>query len=656
MHVRGAEAGAIGTTYQQPLQRAPLQASVVGELARVLVAIAVAVIAAGQAGLQRGQQRHAQLTGSAPAVAAAVAIAVARPVVGILGQRQRIRVDAVGLAAILQYAGKTDVAGRHREQRRGVDGEVDVVVLGHRAEGGHRADGGELRRGNRPEHALVVGVVDRVAIGVIAQQRAQEQLVGGRGTDARHVHVGAVLGVVVGRLPVPVLGEAALEAGGHRRRLLGGLVHAVGQPAHFLGRELPRPDLVVAAGLVVEHLLPVVVRGERIVELPAHVVADHVVAVGAGEQPHFLAPQLHVGKPGHATVEVVLERTIGIDAAASVVDGAVGDGAVAAAVGLAVSILGQRGGAFVEETHRRAIVARGDVDVIVPVVDLRDQARQPPARGRRVQGGILDAALVAPQRLLALQLQADDAVEVAALEPGGERDVERLAATTGGVAIAHVDDGAVGGLLQDEVDDAGHRVRSVDRRGAAGQHFDPVDHAQRDVADVGEVAAAVERQREIGDAAAVDQHQGVVGPQAAQVDRLRTRGGLRAGGVLLALHAAAVLAQRAQHLGHGGEAGRADLLGIDHRDRRRAFDLRTRDARTGDLDRIDIGDRLGGGRTPGGGILRRRRQWAGCQVKGAGWILGLRRQCGRTGQAQQQDTRTVTHGVLSPRCRDGTNM
>ena len=324
--------------------------------------------------------------------------------------------------------------------------------------------------------------------------------------------------------------------------------------------------------------------------------------------------------------------------------------------GLAVPVLRQRRSAFVQTRHRRAIVGRRDVDVIVPVVDLRDQARQAPARGRRVQGGVLDPALVTPQRLLALQFQADDAVEVATLEPGGERDVERLAAATGGIAIAHVHDGAVGGLLQDEVDDAGHRIRSVDRRGAAGQHFHPVDHAQRDIADVGEVAAAVERKREVGDATAIDQHQGVVGAQAAQVDRLRARGGLGAGGVLLALHAAAVLAQRAQHLGHGGEAGRADLLGIDHRDRRRPFDLRTRDARTGDLDRIDVGDRFGRGRTAGCGILRRRRKCAGCLAKGAGWILGLGRQRGRTGQAQQQDTRTVTHGVLSPRCRDGTNM
>ena len=34
-----------------------------------------------------------------------------------------------------------------------------------------------------------------------------------------------------------------------------------------------------------------------------------------------------------------------------------------------------------------------------------------------------------------------------------------------------------------------------------------------------------------------------------EVDRLRARRGLRAGGVLLAQHAAAVLAERAQHLG-----------------------------------------------------------------------------------------------------------
>ena len=57
MHVGCAETRAIRATHQQGIDRAPFQASAVGELARILVAVLVAVVAAGQAGLQLLPQR-----------------------------------------------------------------------------------------------------------------------------------------------------------------------------------------------------------------------------------------------------------------------------------------------------------------------------------------------------------------------------------------------------------------------------------------------------------------------------------------------------------------------------------------------------------------------------------------------------------------------
>ena len=205
VHVGRAEAGAVGAAHQQRVGRSPFQAHAVGELARILVAIAVAVVAAGQAGLQGRRQWQAKLAGGAPVIAVATAVAVARAVVGVGGQGQGIGIDAVGLGAEFQRAGEADVAGRHREQGGGIDGEAEVVVVGLGAEGGHRADGGELGRRQRGEQARRVRAVDRVAVGVIALPFAQEQPIGGIGPDPRHAHVGVVLGMVVGRFPVPVL-------------------------------------------------------------------------------------------------------------------------------------------------------------------------------------------------------------------------------------------------------------------------------------------------------------------------------------------------------------------------------------------------------------------------------------------------------------------
>src|SRR5690606_23521408 len=258
VHVGGAEAGAVGAAHQQRVERTPFQAGAPGELARILVGVAVAVVTAGEARLQRGQQRQAQLARRAPAVAVAAAVAIARAVVGVFGQRQRVGVDLVGLAAVFQRAGEAGIAGRHREQGRRGGGEAEVVVLRFGLPGRHRRDRIELLRRQRAEQAFGIRVVDRIAIVVVAQALAEEQAVRGGGADARHLHLRLVLRVVVRRLPVPVFAQRAGQAGGEGEGLLGGGVHAVAQAARFLGRELARPDLVGAGAGVVEHLVAVV--------------------------------------------------------------------------------------------------------------------------------------------------------------------------------------------------------------------------------------------------------------------------------------------------------------------------------------------------------------------------------------------------------------
>src|SRR3546814_6678978 len=110
-------------------------------------------------------------------------------------------------------------------------------------------------------------------------------------------------------------------------------------------------------------------------------------------------------------------------------------------------------------------LARVDI-VVVPVAVEEGAPRYLRALGGCVGGGILEAAVVCPQRLLRDQLGAEHQVEVVVRKAGGKVQLGRRAAAAGGVAIAQVDGGAVGMILQNEVDHAGNRVQAVHCRGA----------------------------------------------------------------------------------------------------------------------------------------------------------------------------------------------
>ena len=67
-------------------------------------------------------------------------------------------------------------------------------------------------------------------------------------------------------------------------------------------------------------------------------------------------------------------------------------------------------------------------------------------------------------------------------------------------------------LAQDHVDGAAHGPATVEGRGGRGEHLDALDGAERDARDVGaaDVAAGAE-------APAVDEHDGLLGDEAAEV-------------------------------------------------------------------------------------------------------------------------------------------
>ena len=224
------------------------------------------------------------------------------------------------------------------------------------------------------------------------------------------------------------------------------------------------------------------------------------------------------------------------------------------------------------------------------------------AAARAVQARIGEAALVVPDRLGLVEFQAEYRVEPALRKAAAYLEPLRTAAAVLGVADAVIDGGAVGLLLQDEVDHARHRVGTVDRGGAAAQDFHAVDQRGRQVGDVGEIAVAVVGLRVVGDAPAVDQHQRVVGAESAQVDGLRA--GRETVGALVVVERTEVLGERGHHVRHVGETVPGDVLGGDRGDRRGPFDLRTRNARAGHHDRLQLGRRC----LVGTVVCRRRRR------------------------------------------------
>lgn len=200
----------------------------------------------------------------------------------------------------------------------------------------------------------------------------------------------------------------------------------------------------------------------------------------------------------------------------------------------------------------------------------------------------------------------------------GPGQIGGFATALGRCAHAQADFVALVALLQDHVHDAGDRVGTVDRRSAAGQHFDALDRGGGNVAVVGEVALAAVRQRIVRDAPAVDQQQAAAGTHIAQIERTgvgRVRTPLHVG-----FDRADRFVERGQRVVDGDEAFFFDLLGGEQGQRRRTFDLCALDARAGDGDLVELfGAGFGGGRR----FLRRRRRRRG--------------RLGQRGQRREQD-------------------
>ena len=157
-------------------------------------------------------------------------------------------------------------------------------------------------------------------------------------------------------------------------------------------------------------------------------------------------------------------------------------------------------------------------------------------------------------------------------------DVEFTAITMFGDAVLRRNFHALVVVFEDEVHDAGHGVRTVHRRGAAGNDVHALDEAGRDSADVDNAGG-----RRSGNALAVDEDQGALRPETTKVEgrEVFTALVVRSAGV-----ARNKLRKFVQQGFDGDRTGQVELLRIDGRDRARTFEVRTHDARAGDDDGI----------------------------------------------------------------------
>ena len=258
--------------------------------------------------------------------------------------------------------------------------------------------------------------------------------------------------------------------------------------------------------------------------------------------------------------------------------------------------------------------------------------------GRVVRAGVAGGAHPGEDDVLALR--GEDRLAVQLLERVGEAtaipglaagvlQLEGVAAAARGSAAAQAQVVALPAFLGHDVDHAGHRVGTVDRRGAGVEHFDACDRRGGDAADAHTGAGRARAGGVLGHALAVDQDQLVADAHAAQVEERCVGLGDAETQVVVGCRAgdsgAVELGQRPERFGNRAEALLADVLGGDHHHRRRAFHLGALDARTGDFDLVQsLGGDIGG-RGGIGGLLR----VPGLRGGGAG--EGRRRQ----GQAHQ---------------------
>ncbi len=277
----------------------------------------------------------------------------------------------------------------------------------------------------------------------------------------------------------------------------------------------------------VERVLHAVVE---VVLADARAAVDRPVGRGGGQ----------AADPGHVGVVVGGDRPIALRVDGGDVGGVARVAEERAALAVAVGVGGERIRAQAA-AQRQAGVVEQVAAVLVGVARLEQHAAVERLVGRRVVlGGVRRARGARPVGALAVLHVATEMEEAVVAERqalvGADGDglaVGDVAAVGRELRVVGADgDGrgaARGRALEAEVDHAGHRVAAVLRAGAVAQHLDGVDGRGGQRIDVhrdgaGEQALGVHHGADVAPLA-VDQHQRLVGRQAAQLDRAHRVGG-----------------------------------------------------------------------------------------------------------------------------------
>ena len=358
------------------------------------------------------------------------------------------------------------------------------------------------------------------------------------------------------------------------------LAERVVEVADFLGREdVLQVDVVVEVRIVEVGVL--VVDEARVVGRRSVAERGDVVAVEqVGVEFRVLAEPLRRAQVRLRALVAVVDRVVAGSRRA----------AVLAAIGSrlhsdrAAEQAGDVGAVrrILEVIGVRAVAVRAEV-AVHEVVALRD-------RRTRAAAEIVGCrpALVAPDRRGLVVLHAREDVQSTEVEAVGECHGLVGAAAVLREADASVEVGAVELLLQDDVDDAGDRVRAVQRRLAARQDVDPLDQRHRYAADAREGVGAVVERRVVRHGQPVDQVLHVAGREAEHRQGLRA---LReASRELRALRGTGRECALLQRIGDRRETTHLQVFGRDGRERRGGLFLWHRDQRAGDddlLERLD---------------------------------------------------------------------
>ena len=181
-----------------------------------------------------------------------------------------------------------------------------------------------------------------------------------------------------------------------------------------------------------------------------------------------------------------------------------------------------------------------------------------------------------------------DPVPVTALDAVGDRHIIVAVVIAIPCGIGPADFETFQVVAGDEVHNAGNGVRTIQRRGAVFQHFDPADGGLRNHVGVDEeLRLLAHGERRIGLAVTVDQHQRTGGAEAAQVDVRRAFEAVRRELVGLAVHTGR-RAEVADHFRQARIAFQLEVLCTQNIHRQRGIFRCALNERTCDRDRTEL--------------------------------------------------------------------